>query len=348
MTNSKGNVVATDSTYYPGDNFTVFVDGLDDEEYVIEVEGATLYHPTVNTNRRGCSKTRYYGTNNVYLITDDSKAAAGTLKVWAGVASGYGTVRITEQIKLDASNSTNNDDIDDLYVEEEEGLPLSAKLVFLAPFAIPFLAFAQPVFARYLHRPLAWWTLMGRKTARSLDFASLTMGDTTAIVLYLLLNVVWTFVYADMHWRGLKHATGVCSIFNLMFTALPVTKTSIWMHTIGLSYERAVKFHRFLARYTVAIMWAHFALQAKHFGIGEVFSGSAGDHDTLSGILALVCFASMAFSAIEIVRRAKYEIFRYLHYLAILGVVFVFLHTPASVFLWGVVALYAIDHGLRW
>jgi ferric-chelate reductase len=151
-----------------------------------------------------------------------------------------------------------------------------------------------------------------------------------------------------MHWRGLKHATGVSSIFNLMFTALPVTKTSIWMHLIGLSYERAVKFHRFLARYTVGIMWVHFVLQAKHFGIGEVFSGSAGDHDTLCGILALVCFASMAFSALEVVRRAKYELFRYLHYLAPLGFVFVFLHTPASVYLWGVVGLYAIDHGLRW
>ena len=54
-------------------------------------------------------------------------------------------------------------------------------------------------------------------------------ASPSTICRYLGLNIAWMISYAERHSMGWKHATGVCSICNLIFTALPVTKTSIWL-----------------------------------------------------------------------------------------------------------------------
>ena len=40
---------------------------------------------------------------------------------------------------------------------------------------------------------------------------------------------------------------GICLYMQLAFLMLPITKNSIWFVLFGISFERAVKYHRWMA-----------------------------------------------------------------------------------------------------
>mmetsp|Transcript_93578 Transcript_93578/g.267739 ORF Transcript_93578/g.267739 Transcript_93578/m.267739 type:complete len:588 (-) Transcript_93578:70-1833(-) len=202
--------------------------------------------------------------------------------------------------------------------------------------------------ARTLHRPLVK-TKLAPELLHSTGLHEMTHGDFQAIMWYFGLNIAWMISYAERHSMGWKHATGVCSICNLIFTALPVTKTSIWLWLVGLSYERAIKFHRYLARYTLTIMLIHAYLELTTWGMDKIFSWEKIGHVTpMAGVMAWATFVLMGASGYHLIRRKKYEVFRYLHSLFAVGLVFVFMHTPASRYLLPVIALSMIDYGFRW
>jgi predicted ferric reductase len=193
-----------------------------------------------------------------------------------------------------------------------------------------------------------------------------TVGSWVFICAYLgvhlLLMVVWTRRAGNLGYEGkraLTVASGLGSLTNLMMVTLPVSKTGIWTRVLGLPFERGLRFHRLLARYTLVLMAVHFALASSYQPFLS-FRATPGRAPVVTafGFLAFVCFCTVALTAVDLVRRRIFEAFRFMHYLTYPALGLVVLHLPARVFglpymlptlyLGAPVALYAIDLALRW
>jgi hypothetical protein len=150
------------------------------------------------------------------------------------------------------------------------------------------------------------------------------------------------------------YITGELNFINLAFIMLPVTRNSIWTVLIGISYERAIRFHRYMAYLTMVTllvhgvgMWVAYADNgtleyATTFAISPVTKWS-----NLSGMLALLCFLVMATT--QLVRRTHWELFYYVHISFMpLGMVFSYLHMPSVLAFAGpAIFLYIVDLCIR-
>lgn len=130
---------------------------------------------------------------------------------------------------------------------------------------------------------------------------------------------------------ALTTASGYGSLTNLMMITLPVSKTALWTSLLGLSFERAVKFHRVLARYTLILLSLHLAVSSDVY-LFDFLSTNGLRVMTGWGFAAFATFCLVALSALDVIRRRLFEAFKLLHYLSLLGLVFTALHLPTAVF----------------
>lgn len=93
---------------------------------------------------------------------------------------------------------------------------------------------------------------------------SLSVGEIMSTILFLVFLAIR---YAEYYHRlsnkdkpvraVAMRALGELNFVLLGFLLLPVSKHSIWLHLLGISFERAIKFHRAWAVLTVSIMGIH-------------------------------------------------------------------------------------------
>ena len=117
---------------------------------------------------------------------------------------------------------------------------------------------------------------------------------------------------------------------------LPVTRNSVWLHGLGVPYEQALKYHRFLGRMTIVLMTMHMGLWwgvwvsestllANAFQQAGYVAGALADPTVpfveAAWVLA-VCLASL-----QLVRRANFEAFLFPHYAMIVVVGLVAFHS---------------------
>jgi len=136
---------------------------------------------------------------------------------------------------------------------------------------------------------------------------------------------------------------------------LPVTRNSVWLYVFGISYERAIKFHRWIAVLFVATVVVHGVLMGVYQsktaeeGVNYIFRWSDEDeHWNLPGFIAGLIFVVQALFAIWIVRRKVFELFMWTHMLFIVALVFTSLHNfQAAIYIAPGFALWLIDVVLR-
>ena len=77
----------------------------------------------------------------------------------------------------------------------------------------------------------------------------------------------------------------------LSIVTLPVTRTGIWVKVLGVPFDRALQFHRFIGRATFLSLVAHFVVVIVRHGSFEMaFStGVIGHSVPLYGFIALIC-----------------------------------------------------------
>jgi len=165
-------------------------------------------------------------------------------------------------------------------------------------------------------------------------------------VLQALLIVYWALRYGEFSHKSMGIAFGKAAVTNLMMCYLPVSKTSLWVHVFGISFERAVKFHRHLSYLMLATTALHLGLLIKInplWGYPPKLNGVVMAY----GLWAFIAFLIMAATAL--LRRWHFELFRYTHYFFILGTVLTLLHTPKSLpYMWIPCALHFVDFVWRW
>ncbi|RHY48621.1 hypothetical protein DYB26_001264 [Aphanomyces astaci] len=128
---------------------------------------------------------------------------------------------------------------------------------------------------------------------------------------------------------------GHVALVSLMFLMLPVARGQHWERIFGTSHERIVKFHRWLGRLCVVASTVHFLVLWLVQEVDVLVTDEYGSQDAvpLFGFVAFVAFASLSLLAHSFVRRACYELFYYYHRVAaVVGLVFVMLHSPSCLY----------------
>eukprot|EP00850_Spirogloea_muscicola_P019734 SM000197S05477 [mRNA] locus=s197:245380:250444:- [translate_table: standard] len=133
---------------------------------------------------------------------------------------------------------------------------------------------------------------------------------------------IWDAASVNIGWVG---------FLPLIVIFIPVTRGSALLRLCGIPFEQAVKYHRWLCV-------GHFVLELLH-AIGyfslwidqerlwkESFNWQEFGIANLPGVIAIIILLVIFFSSLEFVRRKRFELFFYLHYLYLPYMVFVALH----------------------
>jgi len=165
---------------------------------------------------------------------------------------------------------------------------------------------------------------------------------------------------------------GVIAIVNLgWYLLMPIGRKSILLESLGMSWDRAIKYHRWVGFYSVFIMFVHSLLyfMVIIYGNGHpvydpdgvmlkhnLLAWGCSGHDlcdedqalllriNMYGIFTLILVLEITIFALPYFRRYLFEWFFYVHHLFILVLFFICLHYKGAViYLIPGVAIYTID-----
>jgi DMSO/TMAO reductase YedYZ heme-binding membrane subunit len=198
-----------------------------------------------------------------------------------------------------------------------------------------------------------WITCNLRQSAAALTFGEL--GVLLAIAGGLTLYVVTWTSSNEKAGRLPVFLYGHLSQLFLGTTLLPVTRNSIWPMIFGISFERAIKFHRWLARVTIGMALVHALTMLGEFGavildptermnLHPTNFGYGVAYGTFALALMLVIFVTSC----NCVRRKRFEWFMFTHFVFVAVVACVQLHyTKSYIWLAAPVLLYALDKAVQ-
>ncbi|RLN14027.1 hypothetical protein BBJ28_00013637 [Nothophytophthora sp. Chile5] len=178
------------------------------------------------------------------------------------------------------------------------------------------------------------------------NLADLHLGELLVVLIFVGAIVALVALTTD---EDNYITSGQVTLLILMFLILPVARLPVWSALFGSSFERIVKFHRWLGiAMTVAVI-VHVVQASKVVEL--TLNEKYGEVTPLFGFVAFVCFMLMFLLSLEFVRRLFFELFYFTHrVLSIVGFVFSILHSPKLIGLALCVplALYALGLLYRW
>lgn len=197
----------------------------------------------------------------------------------------------------------------------------------------------------------------------------LSVGEVGIILCYAALNIWWIVHWAasgpeQVTGEGKEKVTRVIGHLNDLHMALlllPVTRNSVWVWLFGIPFERAIKYHRWLARLTWTFVTTHMFLWWAVWGANSVLGKYAFAFDTgvpdrntaiWSGEVSWLLMTVMAVLAYETVRRGRFELFYYAHHLFLVAFPLAVLHSWKAgghllQYSLAALALYVLDRVLR-
>ena len=134
---------------------------------------------------------------------------------------------------------------------------------------------------------------------------------------------------------------GTQTEISLAVLLLPVSRTSLWVRVLGMSYDRALMFHRWVAWWAIGGMWTHFALYVAKGG-SCILTDNPGSSQM--GFVAVIMFTVISVLSLDFFRRRYFELFRSVHWLAGVAFFFVLLHDGTiAAYAGAPVAIYVYD-----
>ncbi|KAG7391010.1 hypothetical protein PHYPSEUDO_006145 [Phytophthora pseudosyringae] len=176
--------------------------------------------------------------------------------------------------------------------------------------------------------------------------ADLHLGELLVMLIFVAAVVVLIALLND---EDNFVVSGQVSLLILMFLILPVARLPVWSVLFGSSFERIVKFHRWLGVIMTVAVIVHVVQASKVVDL--TLNEKYGEVTPLPGFVAFICFVAMLFLSIEFIRRMFFEVFYFTHrVLSIVGFVFTILHSPKFIGLALCVplGLYALGLLYRW
>jgi predicted ferric reductase len=183
----------------------------------------------------------------------------------------------------------------------------------------------------------------------------MTFGELSVVLAYMISVIVMCTVGRQQLTDAARDPNLIfahVAAFHLALTLFPVTHNSIWLPLFGISFERAIKFHRLIARATLGFILGHGINRIQAYGSTDILFKSDAlpyGNGAIYGSLACLCIILMAVTAIGPIRRFAFEFFYFLHIpLFISAVVFACLHSLyVRYYLIAPLSLYGIDHVMR-
>ena len=193
------------------------------------------------------------------------------------------------------------------------------------------------------------------------DVLDVSVGEVFATALFIALLLLRFFRYflpgADTSNAHVFRAIGELNFATLAFLVLPVNRYSVWWPIMGISFERALKYHKFWAQVTYIIMLIHGIGMLAYYTMDDVkglkyalaFEKNARGWSNLSGLLAFLCMSLMVVFSEKSIRRKKFEVFYYIHLAMVIPVyVFAGLHMPLLLrWMYPAIAFRILDYILR-
>jgi ferric-chelate reductase len=176
--------------------------------------------------------------------------------------------------------------------------------------------------------------------------ADLHLGELLVMLIFVAAVIVLISLLSD---EDNYVVSGQVSLLILMFLILPVARLPVWSVLFGSSFERIVKFHRWLGLIMNVAVIVHVVQASKVVDV--TLNDKYGEVTPLYGFIAFVCFLAMLLASVEYVRRMFFEVFYFTHrVLSIVGFVFTILHAPKFIGLALCVplGLYALGLLYRW
>jgi predicted ferric reductase len=183
-----------------------------------------------------------------------------------------------------------------------------------------------------------------------LNKSGLKCGGVLVGVGFVLMLVLRYLGYAVDYpaWsKGLVHSAffrslGELNFVTLGFVLFPVARNSIWSKLLGISFDRAIVFHQFIAYIAWVVMLVHGAGMVYVYAENDpdwtsfVFKFSKNPRTGWSNLSGLICFVFLSWqvliSSITAIRRKYFELFYFSHILCFpLIFLFAILHMPAIV-----------------
>ena len=141
---------------------------------------------------------------------------------------------------------------------------------------------------------------------------------------------------------------GTTATIALAVCVVPATRTTLWVRVFGVSFDRAIMFHRWLCWWAVAACWAHLLLYLLRSGTC-ILDNSVAESPPLNGAISTWIFTALSIMSLNFFRRRMFEVFRVAHWLFVPAFILGIMHT-GSVAAYGALPaiLYAIDRLMRW
>ena len=157
------------------------------------------------------------------------------------------------------------------------------------------------------------------------QFIDMTVGEVLIIVLFLLLNAVWAvygFLWDTAKMFGIGFSKMI--ILSWIFVLIPVTRYSVLHAIFGISFERSLKYHKWLAPWLFAASTLHGGAEIIYFREQFLYLLSLDtDMFPLFGIIAWFAMVILLLLSFGPIRRKAWEFFQCTHLpLAVISVGF--------------------------
>ncbi|KAJ0389804.1 hypothetical protein ATCC90586_011197 [Pythium insidiosum] len=156
------------------------------------------------------------------------------------------------------------------------------------------------------------------------NLADLKLGEVLVMLVFIGALVA---LVAMSSTASEQKVSGRVALLVMMFLILPISRIPLWSGVFGSSFERIVKYHRWLGM-ALSIATLIHLIQALSI-VTATSTTKYGEVVPLYGFIAFVSFIAIGVTANEVVRRSFFEVFYFAHrVLSIIGFVFVILHVP--------------------
>ncbi|KAL0490145.1 hypothetical protein AKO1_006680 [Acrasis kona] len=156
------------------------------------------------------------------------------------------------------------------------------------------------------------------------SLAEMSLGETLLALMYLLVNFswfAWGYGYAAINgWNALSaRGFGWMSNMNAAFLMLPVTRNSVWYKIYGISFERAIKYHKLLSEWnlitvflhTVCFTWTYYQTDSLHWLF--VWGWNINNYSILPGVIGGVLYLAGSIVSLNYFRRNFWNFFLISH-----------------------------------
>jgi len=149
--------------------------------------------------------------------------------------------------------------------------------------------------------------------------------DLVMIGIYGVTNVVmFTLFYDPRKDKGVNFAVLIELSLTLLFAT--VVKSPVFSRIFKTTYEKQIKYHRFLSWMTVAAVVVHMLATLGNFAVLGTLSKEVKWEKNIYGIISGAIMLSATFMTLRFIRRETWEFFKFAHFALIAFLLFGALH----------------------